>query len=99
MVFLAQFGLGKNFEAREKNFDDQKRGGPRGFIINFSKGGTLTPSPKDWRKKFPPPEFWIHGDVPVCIAKDGGEKLTRRGIIGCEKRKTMSEGSPTIEHF
>ena len=35
----------------------------------------------------------------MCIAKDGGEKLTRRGIDGCEKKNTMSEGSPPSSIF
>ncbi len=30
------------------------------------------PRSKGREKEIPPLEFWIRGDVPVCIAKDGG---------------------------
>jgi hypothetical protein len=46
----------------EKNFDDQRWGGPGSFFVKFSKCSTVTPSPKDGRKKFLP---WNFGFVEV----------------------------------
>ncbi len=71
----------KNFEARKKNFDDQRWGGPGFFFFKLTKCDTITPVQRTGEINSPI-EFWIRGGVPVCTAKDGGEKLTRSGTIG-----------------
>ena len=89
----------KNFRGQEEKFRWSEAGRTQGLHHQILQVWHPYPQSKGREREIPPLEFWIRGDVPVCIAKDGGEKLTRRGIIGCGKKKTMSEGSPTIEHF
>ncbi len=57
------------------------------------------PHPKDGIKVFPPSKFWILGGVPVCIAKDGGEKLTSRGQLDEGERKICQKVPTTSSIF
>jgi hypothetical protein len=79
--FLHNFEFGK-FSRPERKFLMIRDEETKWSILLIFHMWHHYPHSKGREKEIPPFEFWIRGGFPVCIAKDVGDKLTRRETIG-----------------